>query len=404
MTALSQNVSAGSRSRTPVCVIGTSDGLNELLADLREHKDIEVIQASTFLDDATPTLEGGGVEAVLYATHAGPGWLDDLAAIREHTSAPIVVLSSNQSGAVLEQAFEAGVEEAFLLPQAVENVAFTLRRAHRTGGRLTGVVEQAEGNVTTVFSPKGGIGKTVVATNLASVLAVEHGKRTLLLDLDLQFGDSAIVLGLHPEQTLHDLISAPGGLDSQKLEGYSTRHESGLDVLPAPLRPQDADLVSDAKLARLFEVARATYDEIVVDTSPFLHGAILTALDYSNALVLICSPEVPALKDVGLSLSTLRLLAFPEEKIRLVLNHAYGNEGLKRSDIEGALGIKVSAVVPNNRGVTKAVNRGVPAATLDAGSDFTQSIRGLADTLPAGATVSASASRNGKFHFPRFGR
>ena len=136
MTALSHSAGPGSRSRTPICVIGTADGMADLLADLRHHDDIEVLQTSTFLDDAAGTLEGGGVEAVLYVTHAGPGWLDDLAAIREHTSAPIVLLSSNQSGAVLEQAFEAGVAEAFLLPQAVETVAFALRRAHRTGGGL----------------------------------------------------------------------------------------------------------------------------------------------------------------------------------------------------------------------------------------------------------------------------
>src|SRR6185312_15518093 len=157
-------------------------------------------------------------------------------------------------------------------------------------------------------------------------------------------------------------ISAPGGLDPEKLAGYATRHESGLDVLPAPLRPQDADLVSDAKLARLFEVARSSYDEIVVDTAPFLHGSILTALDYTSDLVLICSAEVPALKDVKLSLSTLQLLAFPEEKIRLVLNHAHGDGGLKRSDVEDALGLKATVLVPNDRGVSQAINRGVPAS------------------------------------------
>jgi pilus assembly protein CpaE len=393
MTAVSQNGAAPSvRSRTPVCVIGSSDGLTELLDSLRNHEEIEVVHTSAFLADSTAALESGGVEAVLYVTHAGPGWLDEVAAIREHTSAPVVLLSSNGSGAVLDQALDAGVEEALLLPQVVENVAFALRRARRSRDHQDGVPGTSQGNVTTVFSPKGGIGKTVIATNLASMLAGEQGRRTLLVDLDLQFGDTAIVLGLSPEQTLHDLISAPGGLDPDKLTGYATRHETGLDVLPGPLRPQDADLVSDAKLARLFEVARASYDEIVVDTAPFLHGSILTALDYTSDLVLICSAEVPALKDVKLSLSTLQLLAFPEEKIRLVLNQAHGDGGLKRSDVEDALGLKATAFVPNDRGVLQAINRGVPASQLDPKSDFAGAIRQLSATLhPHAATAQVPA-------------
>ncbi|HEY7694023.1 MAG TPA: AAA family ATPase [Gaiellaceae bacterium] len=395
MSAVTQSAPVpGLRSRTPVCVIGSSETMPELLDALRNRDDVEVVHASTFLADATDTLESGGVEAVLYVTHAGPGWLDEVASIREHTSAPVVLLSSNESGAVLDQALDAGVAEALLLPQVVENVAFALRRARRSREDEGSVVGAALGNVTTVFSPKGGIGKTVIASNLASMLAGEAKRRTLLVDLDLQFGDTAIVLGLHPEQTMHDLFSAPGGLDPQKLAGYATRHESGLDVLPAPLRPQDADLVSDAKLARLFEVARGSYDEIVVDTAPFLHGSILTALDYTDDLVLICSAEVPALKDVRLSLNTLQLLAFPEEKIRLVLNHAHGDGGLKRSDVEDALGLKATALVPNDRDVSKAINRGVPASQLDPKSEFAGAIRGLTQTLHPHA-VSAPAPEAG---------
>jgi pilus assembly protein CpaE len=395
MTAVASNGTAAApsvRSRMPVCVIGGSEHLGQLLDDLRRHDDVEVVHTSTFLADSTSALESGAVETVLYVTHAGPGWLDEVASIREHTSAPVVLLSSNGSGTVLDEALDAGVAEAMLLPQAVENVAFALRRARRTRDGQTGAVGSTLGRLTTVFSPKGGIGKTVVATNLASLLAGVEKRRTLLVDLDLQFGDTAIVLGLHPKQTLLDLISAPGGLDPEKLTGYATRHESGLDLLPAPLRPQEANLVSNAKLARLFEVARATYDEIVVDTAPFLHGPILTALDYSNDLVLICSAEVPALKDVRLSLSTLDLLAFPKEKIRLVINQAHGNGGLKRSDVEDSLGLTATALVPNDRGVTEAINRGVPAMLLDSGSDFSGAIRALSAALNPKA-ASASTSR-----------
>ena len=109
-----------------------------------------------------------------------------------------------------------------------------------------------------MFSPKGGTGKTVIATNLAAALAKAEARRTLLLDLDLQFGDAAIMLGIEPEKTIYDLVVAPGELDPEKLAGYTTKHTCGLDILPAPLRPEDAELVTEAKLGRLLEVARAS--------------------------------------------------------------------------------------------------------------------------------------------------
>ena len=400
MTKVSSRGGAASRSsthggRTRVCAIGTWKGLPDLVATLGRHADLEVVHTGEHLADAAKALENGTVETVLYATDAGQGWLDELAAIREHASAPVVFLASSKSGAVLDQALDAGVAEAMLLPQVVENVAFALRRAGRTGGRPAAEQEPRQGRVVTVFSPKGGIGKTVMATNLAAMLAKEEGRKTLLVDLDLQFGDTAILLGIQPEQTLHDLVSAPGELDPEKLSGYATRHECGLDVLPAPLRPQEADLVSDAKLAQLIEVARTSYDEIVVDSAPFLHGPILTALDQTTDLLVICSPEVPAIKDVNLSLGTLSLLAFPEEKVRLVINHAHQNGGLKRSEVEDALGVKVTVEVPNDRVVSQAVNRGTPAVLLDPKAGFTRAVRELSAAIrPADAPA---ARRRGLF-------
>ena len=162
-----------------------------------------------------------------------------------------------------------------------------------------------------MFSPKGGTGKTVVATNLACALAKLEAKKTLLVDLDLQFGDAAIMLGVEPEKTIFDLVVAPGELDSEKLAGYVTHHPCGLEILPAPLRPEDAELVTEAKLARLLEVARESYDAIVVDTSPFFHGPMLATLDRTDELFLLCGLDVPTLKNVKLALQTLEMLSFP---------------------------------------------------------------------------------------------
>jgi pilus assembly protein CpaE len=232
-----------------------------------------------------------------------------------------------------------------------------------------------------VFCPKGGTGKTVTATNLATALAKYHSKRTLLLDLDLQFGDAAIMLGIEPDKTIQDLVTAPGELDPEKLAGYTTRHASGLDVLPAPVRPEDAELVTEQKLTRLLEVAKQSYDVIVVDTSPFFHGPMLATLDRTDELLLLCGLDVPTIKNVRLSIQTLELLSFPPDRIKVVLNRANSNVGMKRTEVEAALETKVRFEIPSDRAVPLAVNRGNPAVLADAGCDFSRGVRDMAKGL-----------------------
>jgi pilus assembly protein CpaE len=221
----------------------------------------------------------------------------------------------------------------------------------------------------------------VTATNLASTFAKHEGKNTLLLDLDLQFGDAAIMLGLEPEKTIYDLVVAPGELDSEKLAGYTTRHGSGLDILPAPLRPEDAELVTEAKLARLLEVARESYDLIVVDTSPFFHGPMLATIDRTDELLLVCGLDVPTLKNVRLSLQTLELLAFPQNRIRVVLNRANSKVGMKPGEVEGALEVKVRFELPSDGKVPLAVNRGTPLVLADDKADYSRAMREMAKGL-----------------------
>src|SRR5213075_1975897 len=115
---------------------------------------------------------------------------------------------------------------------------------------------------------KGGTGKTVMATNLATACAKFEGRKTLLLDLDLQFGDAAIMMGIEPEKTIYDLVMARRELDTDALAGYVTAHSSGVHVLPAPLRPEDAELVTEERLGHLFAVAKESYDVVIVDTPP----------------------------------------------------------------------------------------------------------------------------------------
>jgi pilus assembly protein CpaE len=382
-----------SRDSVRAFVTGACDGLPDLREALGKHPEVDLVGWSDNVLEGASTLTGGHLQVVLHATRSATLPANDVAAIREYTRCPVILLASGGSPSLLEDALEADVADVLLLPQLTDNVVFSIKKACHVGRRAQ-VAGGRQGRLVTVFSPKGGTGKTVLSTNLSASLAKHWGKRALLLDLDLQFGDAAIMLGLEPEKTIYDLVTAPGELDSEKLAGYTTRHACGLDILPAPLRPEDAELVTEAKLARLLEVARESYDVIVVDTSPFFHGPMLATLDRTDELLLLTSLDVPTIKNVRLSLQTLELLSFPQDRIKVVLNRANSKVGMQRKEVESALEMGVRSEVPSDRAVPLAVNRGNPAVLADGKSDFSRAVRELAKSL---VTAQAAAKERKKF-------
>jgi pilus assembly protein CpaE len=356
---------------------GDCDGFDALRASLNGSDEIEVVGASNQVAAAAAPLAGGHLDCVVHATRSATFPGDDIAAIREHTRASVILVASGgEAASMLEQALEQDVADVLLLPQLTHNVVFAIRKASHARRQLQTAVHR--GRVITVFSPKGGTGKTVVSTNLAATLAKTEGKRTLLLDLDLQFGDAAIMLGLEPTKTIYDLVVAPGELDSEKLAGYVTKHPCGVDVLAAPLRPEDAELIVESKVTALIEVARTSYDAIVVDTSPFFHGPMLATLDRTDQLLVLCGLDVPTLKNVRLALQTLELLSFPASRIHYVMNRASANVGLKTREVEDGLKVKVGHELPMDRTVQLCVNRGEPAVLAEPRSEFSRGLATLA--------------------------
>jgi pilus assembly protein CpaE len=227
----------------------------------------------------------------------------------------------------------------------------------------------------------------------------------LLIDLDLQFGDAAIMLGLDPLQTLYDLVHSPGELDPGKLAGFVMHHRpSGLDVLAAPMRPEQAEIVTEAKVTRLLEVASEAYDLVVVDTSAFFYGPMLALLPPTDRLLMLCGLDVPTLKNVKLSLRTLDLLGFPLDRVEIVLNRVSPKVGLEPRDVETALGIPVTYEIPNDPVVAPAVNRGAAAAILDSDSEFAHAVGAIAATVTTGGVHAhaAAASETSKRRW--FGR
>ncbi|HZQ80453.1 MAG TPA: AAA family ATPase [Gaiellaceae bacterium] len=348
---------------------GSWDDLRALRAAIETGEGIELVES---LDAA---------DVVVHAS-SGSAHRDELAQVREHSHAPVVLLAPPGAAGLLEVALDSELADVLILPQPSEAVIFSARKLATTVARRR--AERSRARIATVFSPKGGTGKSVVACNLAVALA-QNGRRTLLVDLDLQFGDAAIMLGLQPMRTAFELLSSPGSLDAEKIAGYATSFGPNLDVLAAPLKPEDAESISDARVGELLDAARSGYDCVVVDTSPFFQGPVLAALDRTDDLLLVCTPDVPAMKNVRLTLQTLELLSFPVDRLRLVLNRANARVGFRAAQVSTVLEHELEFELPEDENVLVSVNRGVPAVQQRASSAFSQGIARIAAALGGGS-------------------
>jgi pilus assembly protein CpaE len=364
-----------------IFMTGFRPSVSRLRDELAEQPGLVVLGAAGTMSESTQRLRLDEPDIVLHTVLGRAHLAEELGAVRAATAAPIVLLAEEDDPGLLNEALEAEVADVVVLPQATDRVAFTLRNvARRISAHGDGRPRRAR--VITVFSPKGGTGKTVISTHLAAALAKHRRAKTLLADLDLQFGDAAIMLGLEPEQTLHELTSGSGTLDSDKLRGYLTHHPAtGLDLLAAPLRPEDGELVTEETIVQLLEIAAPQYDAVVVDTSPSFHGPMLSALDHSDVVLFVCTPEVPTLKNVRLGIETLRLLSFPEERMKLVLNRSDAGAGLRKADVEAALGMPVWCELPTAPDVPAAVNRGIPTTVAAVGAPFSQAVLAMSSSL-----------------------
>ena len=282
------------------------------------------------------------------------------------------------------EALELGVEEVLCLPQSAEMVGMAVAKAHAARSRRVAAAPVAqrsgEAHVFTVFSTKGGSGKTVIATNLAVSLARE-GRRTLLIDLDLHSGDDALVLGLAPRWTVLDLVQSPGHLDAEKLAGFVTRHSSGVDLLPAPTRPDEEEMVSIDRLEPLLEVARGSYDAVVVDTSSQFAPATLLAIDHTDTLLLVGASDVPTIKSLKIALETLELLEVKLADVRIVMNRSGAKVGLEDKDVERTLKRQITYTLPSDKAVVVSVNHGQPVVLDAPKSRAARALQEIARTL-----------------------
>lgn len=280
----------------------------------------------------------------------------------------VVLVRGRIDAVLLTQALRAGIREVVSerdLPGLGDAVARSraLTSALRNPGEARSESDDVNlGHLYTVFSPKGGAGKTTFSVNVSVGLA-SRGYRTLLIDLDLAFGDVPISLGLRPEHDFEEAVAMGERLDAAALKRLVTVHESGLHVLAPPTDPGVTERVTIALVRRLISVAIREYQYVIVDTAPQMDERSLTVMENSDTVFMLTTLDIPSLKNLKIALETLRVVNFPMDRVRVVMNRADSKVGLDAGEVEKTLGVPVVAFIPSSRLVPACTNRGVPIIT-----------------------------------------
>ena len=281
---------------------------------------------------------------------------------RQRPTVGVILLRASLQVPDLAAAMRAGVREVLAADDA-DGLSEACQRYQQVFGSAppAASAQVPRGHVITVFSAKGGCGKTTLATNVAVTLN-RAGQRVCLVDLDLAFGDIAITLGLTPQRTLIDILGLGDALDEPKVSTLLTPYLPGLDCVLAPVAPGDAERIPVTATAALIDVLSGMYDYVVIDTPAQITEHVLAALDASHQHVLLTTPEIPALKNVRLTLDMLDLLSYDRSTRTIVLNRCDAQVGLTEADIERVVKSPVAGHIPSSREVPISINRGQPIA------------------------------------------
>jgi pilus assembly protein CpaE len=406
-----------------------SDRIKVLIVDdipeTREHlskllgfeSDIEVVGSAASGQEAIEMASALSPDVVLMDINMPD--MDGIAATEQlATKAPtsaVVMMSVQGEADYLRRSMLAGAREFLVKPFSSDELTASIRQVwsrekdklerivaplQNAGGRSGAVAEQdagEPGTVVAVFSPKGGVGRTTVAVNLA-VAASTLGKKVALMDASFQFGDVGVLLNLNPKnKSIADLIGELEVGDPESLDTFVINHSSGIRVLLAPPSPEQSELVGANAVKRVVERLRMEHDVVVVDCPSNFNESTLAVLDQADLILTLLSLEITSIKNMRLFLEVAEQLGYGADKIRLVLNRADSTLGIRVADVEHSIGRKVEhTIVSDGRSVVYALNRGVPFVLSNREAQVSQDILRLAVAVSGPPPSSAVSDKTDK--------
>jgi pilus assembly protein CpaE len=308
----------------------------------------------------------------------------------------VVLMRRRMEVSTMSEALRAGVREV-VLADDVEALVGACKRSMAVSEQLRNVElgdgSARRGKIILVFSSKGGCGKTTVATNLAAALSTGgEGSSVCLVDFDLETGDVAIALQLDPTRTISDALGMQGGLDERAMASLVVPYKAHLDCLLAPTRPSDAEFVSASLAGEILTVAADMYDYVVIDAPPAFTDVVLKCFDMADVYVLLTTLDMPALKNLKVTVDTLDNLGFPRSKWQVVLNRGGSRVGLTASDVERTIGVPISIEIPSSVEVPARLNEGITVVEANPRHMVGKAFLELADRLRKVATITKQST------------
>jgi pilus assembly protein CpaE len=380
-------------------LVALDAGVDPELIDsaLPEGSDIQIVAVVDGLEESWTALQETATDLIVVACagHSERALVFIDGAVKQRRERPVVVLCDSSPNGFVRRVFEAGADDIVALPETPGNVLFALEKAvaRRQGSATaTGV---ALAPMICVLGPKGGTGKTLTSCNLSVALA-ESGFKVTLVDLDLQFGDIGLALGLAPQRTIYDLAKAGGSVDAEKIEDFLVEHASGARVLMAPTRPDQAGTITVEFLREVYAALRASNDFVIVDTPPGFVPEVIASIDSSSHVCMVGMLDSLSLKNTKLGLETLELMGYDPERIRVLLNRADSRVGIAKEEVDSIIGRSPDVFVPSDREIPVSVNEGRPVALGNGRSEAARAFQSLAAFYVNGdAPASSNGKRNG---------
>ncbi len=381
------------------------DDIPETRENLRKllffESDIEVVGAATNGEEGVQMAVDIQPDIVLMDINM-PG-MDGITASETITQqvpfTQIIMMSVQGEADYLRRSMLAGAREFLIKPFSSDELVSSIRRVYQLGASrrqampamaqaMAGVAPTAEptrqtvGRIVSVFSSKGGVGCSTIAVNLAITLQQNAAAKVVVVDTSLQFGDVGVLLNMYARTTIADLASHGDELDDELIVDVCIPHSSGVKALLAPPRPEVADTVTHSLVSDVLERLRTMFDVVIVDTGSVLDDVVLNVLDISDKIMVVTTPEIPAIKDAKLFFEVTEALEYDRSRIMFVLNKADKRINIRAEDIEANIKYPIEGQLPlDERSVTTAVNQGVPFVLGDKNSLLTQATSQLGSRL-----------------------
>lgn len=388
--------------------------VNALEALLDAQPSIALARPVGDLTEAQDALDETGCDLLIVACGGeARGALSFIAhAVKQRPETPIVVAYQGAPNGFVGAAFDAGADDVLMLapepgtvtsPPSDADVEFTLQKAVARRSGTPSPSAEAHSRMICVLGPKGGAGKTVVSSNLAVALASE-GASVALVDLDLQFGDLALALGIEPDRTIYDLATSGGSLDAEKLEAFLSPHPSGLRLLSAPTRPDQWSSVTVEFLRRVYSLLRAMHDYVIVDTPPGFTPEVIASIDEASDICMVGTLDMLSLKSTKVGLETLGLMGYDLNRVNFVLNRADSRVKLSGEDVEAIIGARPDVMVPSHRDIPRSVNDAETMVHSAPRSEAAKAFKSLAQLYEQVAAPQGNGSRTTRRRLRRNGR